>query len=391
MLHQIARFHQVWALTQEADRATMEQALKEWPCDNIHVEYVGLPRFLHRMLRIQGGHQIYAYLWQIRAYFVARRLNKERSFDLFHHIVYANDWMASAIGALLPIPYVRGPGGGAHRTPKGMLSLYPWQNRLWERLRSAGQWIFRHDPLFIKGHRRASRLLVCNPEAMAALPQKCQEKAQFFAVNGISSEDLSLYEPKPTDAEQFRILSAGKLIPLKGFELAIKAFAEFSRKHPEATFTIVGDGPEYGHLVEVARNSQVDHAVIFEGWRPRSEVLELMASCDLFLFAGLRDGGGQVIVEAMSMGKPVVCLDIGGPAIHVSGDTGIKVAATTPETSVTELAAAVERLYAEPELRQEMGTTARTRVEEIYHWDRAGERISDIYRQILEPNETLSR
>src|SRR5260370_28570115 len=73
---------------------------------------------------IQGGIQIYAYVWQVKAYFVARRLHRRFPFDIFHHITYANDWMASFIGALLPVPYVRGPGGGAHRTPRELLQEY---------------------------------------------------------------------------------------------------------------------------------------------------------------------------------------------------------------------------------------------------------------------------
>ena len=111
--------------------------------------------------------------------------------------------------------------------------------------------------------------MVCNPEAMAELPQKLRESAQFFSVNGISAEDLSRFRPSQPKGGPFRILSAGKLIPLKGFELAIKAFAEFARSHPEATFTIVGDGPGYQHLMEVVRQSQVEGKVNFEGWRPR--------------------------------------------------------------------------------------------------------------------------
>jgi glycosyltransferase involved in cell wall biosynthesis len=134
--------------------------------------------------------------------------------------------------------------------------------------------------------------------------------------------------------------------------------------------------------MEVVRQSQVEGKVNFEGWRPREDVLQLMTDSDIFLFAGLRDGGGQVIVEAMSVGKPVVCLDIGGPSIHVTADTGIKVAATSPEASVKDLASALERLHSDSELRQEMGKAARARVEEIYHWDRAGERISDIYLRV---------
>ena len=120
LLQQIARSHQVWALTQAEDSVDIEQALSEHPIPNLRFFYVDLPRWLRPLLSIQGGHQFYYYLWQIRAYLAARGLQKRHQFQLFHHITYANDWMVSFIGAFLPIPYVRGPGGGSHRTPKGL-------------------------------------------------------------------------------------------------------------------------------------------------------------------------------------------------------------------------------------------------------------------------------
>ena len=86
-------------------------------------------------------------------------------FDAFHHVTYANDWMASYIGALLPVPYIRGPGGGAHRTPKGFEEEYQLGGRVWEKVRVAGQWIFRHDPAFLIGQNRASAILVCHDES----------------------------------------------------------------------------------------------------------------------------------------------------------------------------------------------------------------------------------
>src|SRR3989338_3924173 len=78
-----------------------------------HVEfvYVGLPKWLAPLRRIPRGLQAFCYLWQIQAFRVARRLLRERRVDLTHHLTYANDWMANFIGAWVPLPYLRGPGG----------------------------------------------------------------------------------------------------------------------------------------------------------------------------------------------------------------------------------------------------------------------------------------
>jgi glycosyltransferase involved in cell wall biosynthesis len=108
-----------------------------------------------------------------------------------------------------------------------------------------------------------------------------------------------------------------------------------------------------------------------------------MRSCDVFLFPSLRDGGGLVVVEAMAAGKPVICLDLGGPGLHVTKGCGIKVPASSPEQAVRDLAEALGQLYQDPELRLRMGRAARERAARLYHWDRLGERMLEIYQDAL--------
>ena len=87
------------------------------------------------------------------------------------------------------------------------------------------------------------------------------------------------------------------------------------------------------------------------------------------------------MVEAMSTGMPVVCLDVGGPSMHVTNASGIKVEATSPDSTVKELAAALERLYLDRNLLASMGRVSHERASQVYHWDRVGERLMDIYQQ----------
>ena len=383
LLQQIGRFHEVWALTQEEDRASIERSLTENPVQGLHFHYVGLPSWLRPFLKFQGSHQFYYYLWQIKAYLAARRLNRELGFDLFHHITYANDWMVSFIGALLPIPYVRGPGGGAHRTPKGLEHEYTFGGRMWEKVRTFGQWLFRHDPLFVKGQQRAHAILVCNWDSVRKIPAKWSPKVHLFPVSGVSSEDLTLSTTVKSQTREFKVLTAGSLIRVKGFGLAVKAFKLFVDKHPDSKLTIVGEGPEEARLRSLIRSSQLEDKVVLLGAVPRYDLLCRMASSDVLLFPSLRDGGGTVVIEAMSAAKPVICLDAGGPGLHVTEACGIKITPTSSPETVQNLANALERLYLDEDLRIKLGEAARERARESYHWDRLGERLMEIYQPLI--------
>lgn len=376
---QIAKRHKVWALTHSNNESAIKHELLDNPNSNLNFYYVGLPTWLNPMIKFQGGIQAYYFLWQIRSYFSAKNLHRQLGFDLFHHITYANDWMASFTGALLPVPYIRGPGGGAHRTPSGFEREYPLGGRIWEKIRSLGQWIFRHDPIFIKGHRRASAILACNQEALDQASSKWPEKVKFFPVNGITSSDLATAALPTSNHSGFRVITAGTLIRVKGFGLAIKAFKKFAAVHPDAIFDIVGNGPELWRLKKIAKSLDPQGQIRFKARMEREQLLAEMAASDAFLFPSLRDGGGAVVIEAMAAGTPVVCLDAGGPAVHTTSDCGIKIEPDDPDNAVVHLAEALERLYQDPGLRETLGRAARLRAEEVYHWDRLGDRLMNIY------------
>lgn len=384
MVLQLSKEHQIWVLTHSHNQKSIEAILIKNPLPNVNFCYIALPKWLGFLERFHGGGiQIYSYLWQIKAYFFARKLYRKINFNIFHHLTYANDWMASYIGAFLPISYIRGPGGGAHRTPESFLATYLLGYRIKEKIRTIGQWIFRHDPVFVIGQKKAKIILVCNHEAFEALPEKWQKKTQLFPVNGISTEDFEKFVPKRVFNNNFSIITAGKLIRLKNFDLAIKAFKIFNKEFPDSKFSIIGDGPEKDNLLQLTRELKIDDKVFFAGWLDREKVLKQVSLADVFLFPSLRDGGGAVVIEAMALAKPVICMDISGPGFHIDNSVGIKIKPIDPNQAVGEMADAISHLYKDKDLRDSLGNAGRDRVAKIYLWDRLGERMLKIYKENL--------
>jgi glycosyltransferase involved in cell wall biosynthesis len=260
------------------------------------------------------------------------------------------------------------------------------------------QWVFRHDPIYLLGQRRANVLLLCNREAIDAVPARLRHKVQLFPVNGISAEDLKIlgqenrqedrsvepdHDPQAPLRGPFEVLYAGKLLGLKGIALAIRAFALFAGRHPNVRFSLVGDGPERARLEALIQSLGVGDCVHLQRWMPRAELLAMMRKCDIFLFPSLRDGGGAVVVEALAAGKPVICMDLAGPGLHVTEECGIRISPQGPEQTVNGIAEALDRLYKDRELLARMGKAARQRVQEAYVWDKLGARLLTIYESIL--------
>jgi len=90
-----------------------------------------------------------------------------------------------------------------------------------------------------------------------------------------------------------------------------------------------------------------------------------------------------VVVEAMAAGKPVICMDLGGPGLHITEECGIKVPARSPDEAIELMAQGLERLYQDMELRARMGQAGRMRAEQVYVWEHLANRLLEIYREVL--------
>ena len=181
----------------------------------------------------------------------------------------------------------------------------------------------------------------------------------------------------------FRLLSLGRLLHWKGFHLGLQAFARMVRVFPQSEYWLIGDGPERRNLERLAERLGITEKVRFIGALPREEALRHLAEVDVLVHPSLHDSGGWVCVEAMAAGRPVICLDLGGPALQVTEETGFKIPARTPEQAVEEMAQAMLRLATDGAVRQRMGESARQRVREAFSWERRGEELQEIYTEVL--------
>lgn len=388
LVEQIRRFGDIWLLTHSYNRRGIEAKLGRKNTVGFRIVYIELPTWLSWLYRIEFAQRIYYYLWQIKAWIVARALHREVHFDLAHHVTFGNYWIGSFIGAFLPIPFIWGPVGGGQRTPRLLLKEYSLYGVLAERFRDFAQWLGLH--LLYSRRRclsRAKAVLVCNYETRDNIPERFRARVMMFPVNGISREDLSPAAAKTDRRGGFRILTAGRLVRLKGFALAIRAFAQVAGEMPDGEFEVIGDGPEEAALKSLARKLGIADRVHFSGWKPRTDVLSRMRESDVFLFPSFRDGGGAVVVESMASGLPVVVLDSGGPGFHVEPAWGAKIRPGAPEQTAARFAFALADLYQDRGLRAKKASSARRRAEDFYLWNKLGDRIKTIYDEALKSRE----
>ena len=202
------------------------------------------------------------------------------------------------------------------------------------------------------------------------LSARCPESvAKIHRVyNGM---DLSNFQVLPAALPQapVRILSVGRLVAFKGFDVLIAACAELKGLGVDFMCEIIGDGPLRETLEAQIAAEQLESVVTLSGALPQQEVFERLRSCDIFALASVIDEAGAsdvfptVILEAMASSRPVVSTTVAGiPEAVVHGLTGLLV----PPNDSEALAKAIERLSLDQWLRVTFGTAARARVEQYF-------------------------
>ena len=383
LIKQISRFHNTRIITQQSNKEDIEAELKRSNIDDLNFIYVGMAKIFSILLFNYFGIRIYYWIWQIKSYFTARALKKKFDFDLFHQITFSNDWMPSYIGAYSGLPFIWGPVGGGQKVPRKLRRELPARVRINEWARSVFQWFWRQTPSRERCARKAKAILVCNNDTRNKFSKKT-ESIYDFPVNGIYLQDYPSRAIKKQESGKFNILFAGRLVAIKGILMGIRAFHLFSQKNTESLMTIVGDGPDEERIKDLIRELGLEEKIELIPWLSQNELFELMGKSDVFLFPSLRDGGGAVLVEAMASECPVIGLDIGGPGVYIQDEFGFKILPVDSESVIHGIADALEKLYLNIDLREKMGKAALRRVEEQFQWDHLGEKLQNIYSDVIQ-------
>lgn len=257
-----------------------------------------------------------------------------------------------------------------------------------------------HESLFLimaeqaRYHRRL-RFILSNVDGLVGPSNELIEVACTFGVPA----DRSLFLPNGVDAEKFSpsvdgiikeryglsstskiVLCPRRLVPKNGVKFLIEAVPQILRRHPEAVFVIVGDGPEKAALEEQSSALRVQDKVIFAGGISNDEINRYYTDADLVVLPSLKEATSISALEAMSSARPIVASNVGGlPYLVEDGVTGLLV----PPSDSDALANAISELLDSASRRELMGQAARAKVLSELTWDQIARRTLDFYSHVL--------
>jgi glycosyltransferase involved in cell wall biosynthesis len=177
----------------------------------------------------------------------------------------------------------------------------------------------------------------------------------------------------PALTEPTRLAAVGRLIPIKGFDLLLKAFGQARAEVPELTLELAGSGPLESEL----RAAAPEGVTLLGRVSPIGEVYERNA---IIVAPSRGEGFGMVALEAAERGRASIVSDVGGlPEIVADRETGTVV----PAEDVDALARAIVELARDPARVRAYGAAARERALTQFSADAAAEGVDRVYRQLL--------
>ncbi len=236
------------------------------------------------------------------------------------------------------------------------------------------------DALFIRTNNEANVNWL-----QSFCPEDKKDKVRLIYNSVAFPQENSVRCESPT--RPYRILSIGRFVRTKGFPYLLTAMARLVRENFPVTLTLVGDGAWRGRLEKMVDRLNLSSCVEMPGFLPNDEMPALIKSHDLLVVPsvihsnGDRDGIPNVIMEALSLGMPVVATDVCGISeIIQNGKTGFLV----PQRNARALADAIRQSFEDWENSCKMAQSGHKLVLDIFNPLKNSLALKDLYLNSLE-------
>lgn len=318
--------------------------------------------------------------WHARAFTYASQLCDQVRFDLAHQLNMTG-YREPGFLWKLRLPFVWGPTGGTTNVPLRFWRVLGWRETAYHLARRAvNEWQLRFHPRVRRALQRADGFVTSTNETRETFQRVWKKDSIVIADNG-PPHGVSLRGGCSAGGSgPLRLLWSGVHVSRKALPLLLLAIGRLPAG--AVRLDILGDGPMSGRWRDLARRLGVMRHCEWHGWVPRARALELTAAADVAVLTSLHESVPAVAFEALSLGRPLVCLDCCGQADLVTAECGIKIAPSDVDHVVVELASALERLVRDRGLVARMGEAARLRVRS-FSWAVKAQQMQAVYRSAV--------
>ena len=243
--------------------------------------------------------------------------NGER-FDLMHaHFAFASGAAAAVIKKRFGLPYViTEHSSGIHMGKKNIVKAS------------------------LDCYHYADQIVTVSNVLRDAL-KKCGIHQRIHVIPNVVNTNRFRPDSSCKQNDVFTFLTVTRLVPEKGIDLLLTAFAQMRKQHPNIALIIAGDGDERSRLEKLAKELEISDKAMFKGMIPNREMPLIYNRADCFVLPSHNETFGMVYAEAASCGLPVIGTKCGGPEDIICEKNGLLI----DRFDAKPLKAAMEKIY----------------------------------------------
>jgi glycosyltransferase involved in cell wall biosynthesis len=319
--------------------------------------------------------------WQMEAFRAALRLHREQPFDVVHQLNITGFREPGYLWKL-PIPFVWGPVGGAANTPTSFLPMMGWRERIFYSARNVLNSIQKRTLIRCsRAARRAGHIWAIGEEDRLMVERVWGCEAEQMTETGTSTNGR--VQPKERDQRRpLRIVWSGRHIGRKLLPILLYALHRLQRGGLDVELVVLGEGPETERWKALTASLGLGQRTRWTGWLPRRQALAELASADVLAFTGVQEGTPHVVLEALSLGLPVICHDACGMGAAVTSGCGVKVPLRNPEASIEGFANAVHGIGSDAREFARLSIGALQRANDL-SWISKARQIAAVYEKVI--------
>jgi glycosyltransferase involved in cell wall biosynthesis len=381
----LARDHQLCVITGSRNRSDLLRAAAEGLVPpNTRFVYAGKYKEWHsnRLLaRMQNWKEYIQFSKE--SLVVAKELHRMEQFDLVQHITFATWRVASPLWQL-GIPFIFGPIGGNEQFPLRLFPILSPAGAAFEFLRKMSNMVSRFSPGIRRSIRSATHIFAATAETellVKTLRGSNEEISRllpgFYPAATVA--ELSRFVSKKNLAGPLRLFASGNLGGHKGLGLALQALARVKKNGVDFRYHLGAKGPEVPHLKKMVCRLKLEKEVVFGDTMSREDYQRELGSTHVYLLPSLRESVGLTMMEAMLAGAVPVVADCGGPNFIVEEDCGYKIAVSTRERMIEEIANIIIAIDRDRKIILTKGEKASKKIASHFTEDNYRQTINAVY------------
>ena len=379
----LSEYHELHILTESKFRADIDRYLAEHAaeCANMHFYFISKTR--HRKLRKLWPPSYYWFYkqWQKKAFDFSKKLNAELDFDLVHQlnmVGYREPGYLYRLGK----PLVWGPISGFNITPWKLLPSMGLKGALFFGMRNViNSWQMNHSAHVAEAVNASDCIISATQDDHNALLKLWNKDSVVIPEVGFQS---SVHKRTKGRVGKLKICWSGLHMPRKSLNLLLEALA-LLKDADKVELHVIGAGECTEKWKRLSQKLGLTN-IIWHGWVEKTEAMEIMSACDVFAITSLSDATSTVLLEALSIGLPVVATNHLGFANVVNDDCGIKIDLKSHKQVVRDFASSIEKIEADEPYRQRLSHGALEHAKD-FSWESKAKVINKIYESVIKKHD----